>query len=128
MAEVIKRIWRSGPRKVRKVAWGYTLQVDGKQERHVSSAWTQDDAEKALAAQILGLEASKPPAGAAGDAPTFKQAAERYLAVKESERKLSIRDDRLHLVRLRAAFGDATPLAAITASRVSEYKVERARH
>ena len=35
MAEVIKRVWKSGPRKVRRVAWGYTLQVDGKQVRKV---------------------------------------------------------------------------------------------
>ena len=33
MAEIIKRIWRSGPRKVRRVAWGYTLQVKGRQVR-----------------------------------------------------------------------------------------------
>jgi hypothetical protein len=33
MAQVVQRTWRSGPRKVRKSAWGYTLQVNGKQER-----------------------------------------------------------------------------------------------
>jgi hypothetical protein len=30
MAQVVQRIWRSGPRKVRRTAWGYTLQVDAK--------------------------------------------------------------------------------------------------
>jgi hypothetical protein len=33
MADVIQRIWKSGTRRVKRAAWGYTLQVNGKQER-----------------------------------------------------------------------------------------------
>jgi hypothetical protein len=50
MAPVVQRIWRSGPRKVRRTAWGYTLQVDGKQERKYDAAWTKDDAVAPLVA------------------------------------------------------------------------------
>ena len=42
MAEVIQRIWKSGPRKVKRTAWGFTLQVNGKQERRYDAAWTED--------------------------------------------------------------------------------------
>jgi hypothetical protein len=48
MAQVVQRTWRSGQRKVRKSAWGYTLQVDGKHERKYNAAWTKDDAQAAL--------------------------------------------------------------------------------
>jgi integrase len=121
MADVIKRIWRSGPRKVKRTAWGYTLQVNGRQIRVTRADWTEDDAQKALAAALLGLEPSK----AAAPTMTFGQAVEKYLAVKASEGKRSIRDDRYNFARLLAAFGTDTPLAAITASLVSDYKVAR---
>lgn len=47
MATVQKRTWLSrGPtgHKVRKVVWGYTLQVDGKQERRFSAKWDREAA------------------------------------------------------------------------------------
>ena len=44
MAEVIQRVWRSGPRKVRKTAWGYTLQAHGQQFRKYDSTWSRQDA------------------------------------------------------------------------------------
>jgi hypothetical protein len=50
MATVQKRTWLSrGPtgHKARKVAWGYTLQVDGKQERRFSTEWDPDAARRA---------------------------------------------------------------------------------
>jgi hypothetical protein len=31
MALVTERIWRSGPRKVKRAAWGYTVQLEGTQ-------------------------------------------------------------------------------------------------
>jgi hypothetical protein len=60
MAEVIKRIWRSGPRKVKRIAWGYTLQQDGKQIRVTRGDWTEADAQKALAAALLNGHAESP--------------------------------------------------------------------
>jgi hypothetical protein len=52
MATVQKRTWLSrGPtgHKVRKVAYAYTLQVNGKQERRVRAEWTREAAQEALA-------------------------------------------------------------------------------
>jgi hypothetical protein len=55
MAKIIRREWPStGPlrKRVRHVAFGYTLAINGKRERKVSSAWTcEEDALKALSAR-----------------------------------------------------------------------------
>src|SRR5262245_22113445 len=81
-----------------------------------------------------GESASRPAARAdaspGAEAPptgiTLGQAQERYLATKEAERKQT-KDDRHHLKRLVAFFGGPdTPLADITAARISEYRVWRA--
>ena len=47
MAKVQKRTWLSRGatgHKVKKIAWGYTLQVGGKQERKFSADWTEEAA------------------------------------------------------------------------------------
>jgi hypothetical protein len=47
MAKIIRREWTSkGPlgKRVRHVAFGYTLAVNGTRERKVSSAWTSEEA------------------------------------------------------------------------------------
>ena len=121
MAKVFQRVWRSGPRKVKRAAWGYTVQIDGKQERRFSEEWTKEDAEKALASRQLGLVApssAQPPLGR-----TFAEAVERYLAAKA--RKRSLARDRAFLEHLKAEFGADTPLSEITASRISEYRDRR---
>ena len=48
---------------------------------------------------------------------------ERYLAAKA--RKRTLRDDARILKHLEAYFGKDTPLADVTASRISEYKGHR---
>ena len=56
MAKLITRKWLSkGPtgHKVRRIAYGYTLQVNGKQERKVDASWTKEDAENALAVRLF---------------------------------------------------------------------------
>ena len=80
MAEVIQRVWKSGPRKVKRVAWGYTLQIAGKQVRKYDRGWTEQDAEKALAAQLLGLEVPEPPSST--PSKTFAEIAADYLTFK----------------------------------------------
>ena len=44
--DVSHSIWKSGPRKVRRTAWGYTLQIAGKQIRKYDAAWSKEDAER----------------------------------------------------------------------------------
>jgi len=142
MALVTQRIWRSGPRKVKRAAWGYTVQVacnpcphrdaeggvvhaDGtRQDRCFREGWSKEDAEKALAARLLGV-APAPETQPAAVGMTFGQAVERYLTVKATKR--SLEDDRKHLARLKAAFGNDTSLTEITAARIATYKVDRMR-
>ena len=123
MAKLIKRVWTSrGPtgHKVRRVAYGFTVQVNGKQERHTDAAWTKDDAENALAAFRLEKDTVRPTVPAV---VTFGEAVDRYLKAKS--RKKSIKDDERHLAALKAAFGADTPLREITAARISGWKAER---
>ena len=124
MATVQKRTWLGrGPtgHKVRKVAWGYTLQVHGKQERCFRAEWTRETAQEALAARLLARD-TPAPVSAAG--MTFGEAIARYLEVKKMKR--GWKDDQRNLVRLREAFGADRPLSELTAGRVAEYKLARA--
>lgn len=117
MAKVKKRIWYSrGPtgHRVRKVSWGYTLQVGDKQERIFRAEWTEDDAEQALAKRLLEKNTPK------AKPITLGEAAERYEQAKA--RKRSLGGDKLILKRLLAHFGEATRLDKITAEAISLYR------
>src|SRR5262245_29244861 len=110
MATVQKRSWLSrGPtgHKVRKVAWGYTLQVNGKQERKYSADWSRDDARTELDARRLALTA--PSAAPVVATKTFGEVAGEYLEFKRGKGKRSIGGDELHLRKLRGALGDELP-------------------
>jgi integrase len=120
MATVQKRTWLSrGPtgHKVRKVAYGYTLQVNGKQERKFSAAWTETEARTELAKRIL----AKAPTTIRPT--TLSQAAERYLQAKA--RKRSLPEDRRMLKHLVSRFGAETRLSALTSEVISQYRDER---
>src|SRR5438128_2356390 len=121
-SKIIKRVWRSGPHRVRRVAWGYRLIVPGKlPERQYDSAWTEEDAQKQLAARLLELPRPTSPAPGV----TFGVMADKYLAEKQAEGKRSIRNDRQAIARLKVALGVETPLAEITAGRIRDYTVAR---
>jgi hypothetical protein len=125
MADVIKRIWRSGPRKVKRIAWGYTMQKDGKQIRVTRADWTEADAQKALAAALLGRDLPTP-----ADAPptvrTLGQLATEYLDFKRAKGKRSLADDALALTRrILPWFGAQAPVTEMTALRIAQYDRER---
>jgi len=142
VAKLIKRTWTSrGPtgHRVRKVAHGYTLQVpcrpcphrDTKtgeilhpngvrQVRVVNSAWSREDAEKALAAYLLGVEQEQAKASAL---MTFGEAIEQYLKAKARKRSLAF--DKLYLNQFKEEFGARTPLIDITAARISTWKADK---
>src|SRR5215472_17548377 len=127
MATVQKRTWLSRAttgHKVRKVAWGYTLQVDGKQERKYSADWNREDAQTALDARRLELAA--PPVPPIVTPKTFDQVAAEYLEFKRGKGKRSVAGDELHLRKLRGAFGDELPVTEITAHRIAQYDRHRA--
>jgi len=119
MAVVTQRTWKVPGQRAKRLAWGFTITVNGKRRKSYRSEWTREDAEKALARVQLRIETPKP----AGDGITFAQAVERYLATKA--RKKSIAFDKLYLVQLTSAFGAETSLAQITASKISAWKSER---
>jgi integrase len=119
MAKVNQRKWKVPGQRTKRKAWGFTVVVDGKREKHYRAEWTQDDAEQALAVILLKIAQPK----AKGTGLTLAQAAERYLAAKA--RKRSLRDDRRLLTNLKTVFGAETPLTDLTSSRIAEYKAER---
>lgn len=122
---VQKRTWLGrGPtgRRVRKVSWGYSLVVDGRQERRHSAAWAEEDAQRALAARVLGIEAQAE-RKAARAAATFETVAARYLEVKRG--RASYRDQKATLDRLLSALGKDTPVAALSAERIARYQAGR---
>jgi integrase len=119
MARVNQRLWKIPGQRTKRRAWGFTAQINAKQVRRYKAEWTQDDAEAELTKALLQIEPEKPK----GAGITFGQAVERYLAVKA--RKRSLFADRHITAHLKAAFGEETPLAEITANRISEYKAKR---
>ncbi len=126
MATVQRRTWLSrGPmgHKVRKVAWGYTLQVEGKQKRKFDAAWTREDAEKALAAVLLEppKAAALPEERSSTSDHSFGAAVERYLVAKRRTKR-SIAEDERVLRRFAEHFGKQTLLVEVTAARISAWK------
>jgi len=119
MAKVNQRPWRVPGQRTKRKAWGYTVQMDGKQKRVYKAEWTREDAEKALAARLLQVGPPKPKSSGL----TLAQASERYLATKA--RKRSLREDKRILEHLKSALGADTLLTNLTASRISEYKTSR---
>src|SRR5437879_13668590 len=111
MARVSQRLWRAPGQHARRKAWGFTVQVDGKQQRVYKAEWTKDDAEQALAAVLLKIE--QQPKAMAPDL-TLARAAERYVSAKA--RKRSLGDDIRILRHLKEFFGADTTLAESTAS------------
>jgi hypothetical protein len=119
MAQVTQRIWESGPRKVKRAAWGFTAQRDGKQVRRFREDWTKDDAERAFSEWTLGAA----PAGAEPIGMTLGMMLEKFLDARgKSKRNKSAVDDRERSRPLLAFFGKDTPLSAITTARVADYR------
>jgi len=119
MAKVNQRKWKVPGQRTKRKAWGFTVVVDGKREKHYRAEWTQDDAEQALAVILLKIAQPK----TKGTGLTLAQAAERYLAAKS--RKRSLEADRRYMDLFKTAFGSDTPLADVTAARISTWKAER---
>lgn len=120
MGQVIQRTWKSGPRSGRRTAWGYTLQVNGRQVRKFDQTWNREEAETQLALALGERDKPRPRLGAV---LTMGQAVERYLKAKA--RKRSLKDDARHLTAFMTRFGAGIPLTEITAAGISEWKDER---
>lgn len=121
MARVFKRKWKSDRTRKVRPAWGYTVQINGKQARKFSATWTQDDAQRALAARLLEREAAAAPP----PVKTFADVAREYLEFKRAKGKRSIVEDERDLRRFTAEFGADTPITEITAQRIAAYDRQR---
>lgn len=123
MARVQKRTWLGrGPtgHKIRRVAWGYTLQAKGKQERKFSGEWTREGAEQELAKRVLQLEAEDP-----RSPRTLAKVAQEYLDFKRAKGKKSLENDEIFIGRFKEFFGADTAIAEITAQQIARYDSHR---
>src|SRR5262245_57488973 len=134
MAKVRQRSWTIPGQRTKRKAWGFVTVDPGKHRRSCAgescggchqvrifkAEWSKDDAQAALAAHLLKVEAPK---GPATSRLTLAEAAERYLAAKARKRTLA--EDRRGLEHLKSVFGGDTPLADLTAGRISQYRADR---
>src|SRR5207247_760665 len=68
---ITKRIWKSGPRRIKRVAWGFTAQRNGKQVWRGREERAKEDAERAVSGWTVeggtaGTAAGPGPAAGAG--------------------------------------------------------------
>lgn len=127
MAKIIQREWTStGPmgKKVKHVAFGYTLTVNGKRERKVSSAWTyKEDALKALSERQQQIRAGET---VRSISVTLGAVVERYLKFKADHGKRSLHEDKRILEKqILPAFGSGLLLRQLSAERIAEYEEQR---
>ena len=127
MAKIIRRVWTSDEplgKRVRHTAFGYTLTVNGKRERKVSSGWSsEENAMKALSDRQQQIQS-----GQTGRAPEVTLAAltERYLTYKAHTGKRSLKDDRRIITnRLLPAFGSNQQVRHLTEARIAQYEQQR---
>ncbi len=125
--KVIQREWTTkGPlgKKVRHVAYGYTLMVNGKREKKYSSSWTsEEDALKALSARLERVKAGQI------DRPldvTFGQVVKRYLEYKAEHGKRTVSEDKRILEKeFTIAFGAGLPIRQLSAEKIARWEERR---
>lgn len=127
MAKIFGREWtRKGPlgKRVKHVAFGYTLYVNGKRERKVSSDWTcEQDALKALSERQQQIRAEETDRSVA---VTLGAVVERYLKFKADHGKRSLHEDKRILEKqILPAFGSGLLLRQLSAERIAGYEEQR---
>ena len=106
--------------RVKRVAYGFTLQVGNKQIRKSDASWTKEAAENAEAEYRLGIGLDQPPHPTAR---TFGAVATQYLEVKRG--KASWKDQERTLERLLRVFGRDSLVSTLTAERIAQYQAQR---
>jgi integrase len=118
---ITQREWKIPGQRTKRLAWGYTITVNGKRTKSFRAEWSKDDAKEAEAKALLKIEAPKPQA----EGIRLSEAAERYLVTRTNHGNPRSKEDRRIVEHFKSVFGADTPLAQITASRISAYKAER---
>jgi integrase len=121
MAKVRQRTWTVPGQRTKRRAWGFVTTENGAQVRRFKAEWTKEQAEAALAECLLKIEPQKPKVGGI----TLGQATDRYLGTRTNRGNPRSKDEKRVVEHLKTAFGADTPLAEITAARISEYKTKR---
>jgi integrase len=117
---VSKRAWiYQGKKRTR---WAYSFWSDGTQHRR-QGFLSQAEAQEALDVARNVILRPAPVALPAVPSMTLGEGIERYLKAKA--RKKSLPEDERIAKHLKVELGDQTPLTAITAARISEYKGRR---
>src|SRR5262245_12963650 len=116
-----QRAWKIPGQRTKRLAWGFSITVDGKRTKQYRAEWTREDAQAAEAKALLGLE--EPQVAPVEQGMTFGAAVEQYLKAKV--RKKSLDYDRQHLGLFKVAFGVSTPLTEITTKRINAWRAER---
>jgi integrase len=120
MAQITEKVWtKRSPtgHKINMTSWGFTVQINGKQQKRFNADWTKEDARDALAKFLLDKNQLKT------KPITLADAAVRYEQAKA--RKRSLREDKRILRRLLAHFGRETKLDKLTANAISRYRDQR---
>jgi hypothetical protein len=111
-------------KRVKHVAFGYTITVNGKRERKISSDWrTETDALAALNHRMQAIQS-----GDIAQRPEISLDAltTRYLKYKTDQGKRSVKDDtRILHHRLLPYFGPTLPLRHLTEERIAQYEADR---
>jgi integrase len=94
-----------------------------RQDRVFDSAWTQELAEKELAARLLERDAE--PATRTPEPKRLAQMITEYLDFKRAKGKRSIRQDEQICAKLTRGFGAETLVAEVTAQRIAQYDRDR---
>src|SRR5215813_13092379 len=89
MAEVSQRSWKLPGQRSKRLAWGFTVTVNGKRVRQYRSEWSKSDAEEARAKVWLGLEQEQKTEQPEQPGITFGQAVERFIAAKSRNKSLA---------------------------------------
>jgi integrase len=124
--KVITREWTSrGPlgRRVRHVAYGYDVTINGKRERKVDSTWTcENDALEELLKRQRDADAGRERVDR-----TLGELADEYLRYKTDQGKRSLREDRRILKkRILPALGASLPVRRLCVAAIAQYERERA--
>ena len=123
MAEVSQREWKLPGQRSKRLAWGFSVTINGKRVRQYRSEWTKDGAERELAKVKLGLEQRSKEPKAEAPGITLGEAVQRFIAAKS--RNKSLAETKRLLDGLVLYFGKETPLAKITADRIATWQAER---
>ncbi len=123
--KIISREWTTKDamgKRIKRVAYGYALTVNGKRERKFSSAWQSKEAAlKALherQQQVQAGQLDRPPD------VTFGQAVEHYVTFKRGKRSLA-NDRHIFDKQLLPAFGAGLSLRDLTVEKIAAYEERR---